>query len=162
MPCLWFCLTLHALVELFSYSDGLNLYPHPLSYLLPCKGTKLVSVSFPAILDPHFQLHPESSPEKVLLMQYVCSTIHFPPQQTSSTPSILSWLLVSPSSVPSGLDICSQSLNSVSFSFPPLPSLLSWGPSSPLWEDRGSPAGFPAPQSLRVPVHLPPAAELVL
>ena len=83
------------------------------------------SLSFPAILDPHFQLHPESSPEKVLLMQYVCSTIHFPPPQTSYTPSILSWLLVSPSSVPSGLDICSQSLNSVSFSFPPLPSLLS-------------------------------------
>lgn len=117
------------------------------------------SLSFPAILDPHFQLHPESSPKKALLMQYVCSTIRFPPPQTSSTPSILSWLLVSPSSVSSGLDICSQSLNSVSFSsetgpntFPshlyhlcfPLRLIFS------LLRRQGQPSRFSCPPSLSV------------
>ena len=127
------------------------------------------SLSFPAILDPHFQLHPQSSPKKVLLVQYVCSTIRLPPPQTSSTPSILSWLLVSPSSVSSGLDICSQSLNSVSFSsetgpntFPshlyhlcfPLRLIFS------LLRRQGQPSRFSCPPVFLCSSPLPPAAEL--
>lgn len=82
------------------------------------------SLSLPAILDPISNFTQSLHQRRCFWCRMSAAQSIFLPHKPP-TPSILSWLLVSPSSVHSGLDICSQSLNSVSFSFPPLLSLLS-------------------------------------